>query len=178
MRVAKQNGWVTPTVFEGSYSAVARRPETELFPVLRRHGITFQAYSPIAGGFLAKTPAQLAGARGRWDAESQLGKMYRSLYDNPAQLEALQTWNGIATDAGVSPVEMAYRWIAHSSFLDGDAGDGIIIGANSAERAALTVGFIDKGPLEKYVVDRIDAIWPTIADVSPLDNWNDYLSRA
>ncbi|KAI8246917.1 hypothetical protein K4K57_006205 [Colletotrichum sp. SAR 10_99] len=57
--VAKDNGFVLPTVYQGNYSAVARKPEADLFPVLRKLGISFVAYSPIAGGFLTKTREQI-----------------------------------------------------------------------------------------------------------------------
>ncbi|KAL8640694.1 MAG: hypothetical protein Q9228_002420, partial [Teloschistes exilis] len=48
-----------PTVYQGCYNAVARHAESDLFPVLRELGINFYAYSPIAGGFLAKRSSQL-----------------------------------------------------------------------------------------------------------------------
>ncbi|MCI2435640.1 aldo/keto reductase, partial [Listeria monocytogenes] len=38
VRVAKENGFVVPSVYQGNYSAVARRTEAEVLPVLRKHG--------------------------------------------------------------------------------------------------------------------------------------------
>ncbi|KAI9326453.1 hypothetical protein DFJ73DRAFT_783498 [Zopfochytrium polystomum] len=67
----------TSTIYQGAYSAITRRQETELFPVLRRHGIAFYAYSPAAGGFLAKTSAAVeagtaAAASTRTEAASRI----------------------------------------------------------------------------------------------------------
>ncbi|KAL5332455.1 NADP-dependent oxidoreductase domain-containing protein [Aspergillus crustosus] len=75
IRIASEKGWILPTVYQGTYSAIARRAETELFPLLRKHNIEFYAYSPIAGGFLTKRPEDLiaeAGpqGQGRWDPTS------------------------------------------------------------------------------------------------------------
>lgn len=52
LRITKEKGYVKPTVFQGSYAAVARGIEDETLPLLRENGIALYAYSPIAGGFL------------------------------------------------------------------------------------------------------------------------------
>lgn len=55
LRICKEKGYVKPTVFQGSYAAVARGIEDETLPVLRENGIALYAYSPIAGGFLVSS---------------------------------------------------------------------------------------------------------------------------
>jgi aflatoxin B1 aldehyde reductase len=66
------NQGVLPTVFQGNYNAVSRPIESTLFPTLRKLGISFHAYSPIAGGFLVRSADQFqegkAGAP--WDQSS------------------------------------------------------------------------------------------------------------
>lgn len=52
IEVCQKNDYVLPSVYQGSYSAAARRVQDELIPLLREHSIAFYAYSPIAGGFL------------------------------------------------------------------------------------------------------------------------------
>ena len=52
LEISKKNGYVKPTVYQGNYSAVARLAENELIPLLKKEGIAFYAYSPIAGGLL------------------------------------------------------------------------------------------------------------------------------
>ena len=70
--ICKTNGWLLPTVYEGRYNAIQREVETEyaqissilrifyakrssnrLFPCLRKFGIRFYAYGPLAGGLLS-----------------------------------------------------------------------------------------------------------------------------
>ena len=52
LEICKKNSYIVPSVYQGSYAAVARRAEDELFPLLRENNFSFYAYSPIAGGFL------------------------------------------------------------------------------------------------------------------------------
>jgi aflatoxin B1 aldehyde reductase len=50
--ICKQRGFVLPTVYQGMYNALTRDVERELFPCLRRLGMSFYAYNPLAGGLL------------------------------------------------------------------------------------------------------------------------------
>ena len=52
VNLCKTNGWVSPTVYQGMYSAITRSVEKELFPCLKYYGIRFYAYSPLGGGIL------------------------------------------------------------------------------------------------------------------------------
>lgn len=38
-------GYVKPSVLQGQYNLFARKGEEELLPVLRKHGISYYAYS-------------------------------------------------------------------------------------------------------------------------------------
>ncbi|KAJ3175585.1 hypothetical protein HDU87_006082 [Geranomyces variabilis] len=173
VRVAKEHGFVLPTVYQGNYSAIARRQETELFPTLRKYNISFYAYSPVAGGFLTKSPQQiLDGGKGRWDPNSNFGKMYHALYNKPALMKALQIWEDLSKSSGIPKVELAYRWVAHNAGLKQDAGDAIIIGARNVQQLRETVAGLNKGPLPADVAKQIDQVWALAKDESPLDNFN------
>lgn len=71
----KAKGYMLLTAYQGNYSAVARKLESDLFPVLRRLNITFYAYSPIAGGFLTKTIQQVLDGAGRFSDSAPGGGM-------------------------------------------------------------------------------------------------------
>lgn len=45
------HGWVQPTVYQGLYNAIHRAAEPDLFPALRKYGISFYEYNPLGGGF-------------------------------------------------------------------------------------------------------------------------------
>ncbi|KAF9886721.1 hypothetical protein FE257_011098 [Aspergillus nanangensis] len=177
IRVAKENGFVLPSIYQGNYNAVARRSETELMPVLHRWNISFYAYSPIAGGFLTKNPEQLrAGGHGRWDPSGWTGNMYNALYNTPCMLRALEAFIRLSNEMGISQAELAYRWVAYNSQLRPKLGDGIIIGARFGPQLEEALVGLSKGALSKEVADRIDALWPDI-DESPLDNFEGYINN-
>jgi aflatoxin B1 aldehyde reductase len=178
IRVAKENNYVIPTVFQSNYNAFARRQEKEIIPILRRNNIAFYAYSPIAAGFLAKTPEYLAkGGEGRWDPDSLFGKMNHTLYNKPGMLKALGEFGEIAKDAGISRAELAYRWVAFNSALKGEQGGGIIIGPKSRMQLLEILEGLRKGPLNEDIGARVDALWKDIETESPLDNWEAYTSQ-
>lgn len=177
LRVCRERGFVAPTVYQGNYNAVARLPEAELFPLLRAHGIAFYAYSPIAGGFLAKKPADFDPANqdalrgGRWDVDSFGGKMYRFLYsDRRATLAALGAWHAIAAAEGITAAELAFRWVVHNSALDGARGDVAIIGPKDEAQLRSACAAIAKGPLSREVQAQCDAVWEPLRENAFLDN--------
>ncbi|CEP61699.1 aldo/keto reductase family protein LALA0_S03e08856g [Lachancea lanzarotensis] len=167
----KEKGYVLPSVYQGNYNAFSRKIEKTLFPVLAELKISFYAYSPIAGGFLAKTPQQVANGDGRFSYESFAGKMYNSLYNKPTLIKGLEQWNELAEKVGITSGSLAYRWIAHNSYLKRASGDAVIIGARNSASMAQNIEAIEQGPLEPEVVKEIDQIWELIANEAPLDNY-------
>ncbi|KAJ1323877.1 aflatoxin B1 aldehyde reductase [Microdochium nivale] len=168
VQVAKDNNLVVPSVYQGNYSAVARRIEKEVFPVLRKHNMAFYAYSPIAGGFLAKSKETLT--EGRFGRDDAIGKKYNNMYNKPSFLAALDTWEQIAQSEGVSRAELAYRWVTYHSKLEGTYGDAVIVGASKEQQLKDTVESLKKGPLSDSAAEKINAIWDSIKDDAVLDN--------
>lgn len=172
IRISKENNFVLPTVYQGNYSAIARKQEQELFPTLRKHNIAFYAYSPIAGGFLAKTKEQIVDPKvaGRWDRNTFIGGLYHTLYNKPTLLAALDTWGQISKDSGIPRAELAYRWVAYHSAIRAELGDAVVVGASRVEQLQQTLDGLSHGPLDEDVVERINGIWKDIEHESPLDN--------
>lgn len=179
VQICKDNHYIAPTVYQGSYNAVQRLMEVELLPILRKHKISYYAYSPSAGGFLAKTPEQLnAKSSARWQASTFAGDMYRNLYaDKPAIIEGLASWHQIAAAEGATGIDMAYRWVVHNSALDGSLGDSVIFGALREDHLRGTLAAVKEGPLSKESVAKIEEIWDRVKGDSHLDNFNDYLEE-
>jgi len=170
--IAKENGFVLPSVYQGNYNAVARRADNEIFPVLRKHNIAFYAYSPIAGGFLSKSKADLVDPNGRFgDANNALSSIYNGMYNRPSFVDALDAWEQIAKDEGVSRAELAYRWIVYHSKLRPELGDAIIVGARTGQQLSETVATIGKGPLSDAAVKKIDGVWESVKAEAALDNF-------
>ncbi|CAK7199895.1 hypothetical protein SEUCBS139899_002581 [Sporothrix eucalyptigena] len=156
----KEHNYVLPSVYQGTYSPITRFQETQLFPTLRRLGLSFYAFSPSAGGFLGKTVAQIEASL----KEPNGGPRGRRYAENPVFLGALKQWNEVAAKEGVSPAELAYRYIAYHSALKKDLGDALIIGAGSLQQLEETLTAIEKGPLSEAGVAGANAVWDSIKD--------------
>lgn len=164
--------YILPTVYQGCYNPVARRIETELFPVLRKLDIAFYAYGPQAGGFLAKSKEAVLEGQGRFDPSNRGGQMLRRLYCRPALLDCLEQWADIASAAGCSAADLACRWVKYNSMLRPEYGDAIIFSSSTLAQTEQTLSGLEQGPLEDEIVRRIDKIWDLVKHEAPLDNVN------
>lgn len=168
---AKSKGYILPTVYQSNYNLVARKNEALLFPTLRDLNISIHAYSPIAGGFLVKTPSQIENGTGRWDPASFAGKLYQKLYNKPSYLKYLEDYDKLAVESGAGRVGMAYRWVRYHSTLDGSLGDTIVIGASTPAQLNETLIQLDKGPLDNWVADKLNELWLMVEPDAPVDNF-------
>lgn len=179
----KKNDGVLPTVYQGNYNAVSRLIEKDLFPVLRKLNIAFNAYSPIAGGFLVKSSESFRSnsiETGRFSATNRsemIGKMYNTMYMKDSMLEALDEWEEVAKKEGVSKAALAYRWIAWHSALKGPE-DGVIVGASKGSQLEETLSAIKAGPLSEEAVNGIEAIWKKVEKDAPVDNYESFMKPA
>ncbi|KAL9117225.1 MAG: hypothetical protein Q9187_006242 [Circinaria calcarea] len=169
---ASSKGYVLPSVYQGNYNPVSRLNEVELFPLLRKLKMSFYAYSPLAGGFLVKTPEFMAaGNQGRWDKSVPYGALYHKLYNKPSMLEALTQWEAISKQSGIAKAALAYRWVAFNSQLTAKYGDGIIIGASRLAQLEETLKWLEDGPLDSNVTQQIEKVWDAVKDEAPFDNY-------
>lgn len=172
----KANNLVLPTVYQGNYNAVSRLIENTLFPVLRELGIVFYAYSPMAGGFLAKSRKDIeAGtADGRFAPTGSFTvQLYNKMYVKPALLDGLEKWSQLAKAQGIAPGELAYRWVYYHSALKPEKGDFVIAGASKLSHISATVEGLRRGPLAPEVVKGIDEIWEVVKHDAVVDNFDD-----
>ena len=173
--ICKERGFPLPTVYQGNYSAIARRQETELFPTLRKLNIAFYAYSPIAGGFLTKSKQQIiesSEGAGRFSKDHWLSGIYNGLYNKPSYHKALDLWEEAARVARCSRGELAYRWVAFDSPLSPKYGDAIIFGASKISQVSETLAWLKKGSVGEEAKAKVDEIWKVIEEDAPLDNYH------
>jgi len=164
--LCKTNGWVAPTVYQGMYNGITRAVEDELFPALRKYGIRFMAFNPIAGGILSgKYDFDKLPTEGRF-AERPL---YMERYWKKEIFEGL---NGLKRACGEHKIDMAqaaFRWMSCHSLLDAKYGDGIIFGASKMEHFnANMASCANKEPLPEDIIKEFDKAWRLCkADVAP-----------
>ena len=139
----RENDYVLPTVYQGSYNPLSRSKETTLFPTLRRLEISFYAYGVSAGGFLCKSPEMAAELARDMAAVSATCRPY---LQQEKYAVALAAWNAVAHDEGITGAELVYRWVTHHSALSARS-DAVILGASSPAQLEQTLTAIERGPL-------------------------------
>lgn len=175
--VCTEKGYTLPKVYEGNYNPVSRTVEQSLFPTLRKLGISFYAYSPMAGGFLTKTAEQLAKKgpdAGRFGGSGLGTDMYNALYNKPSYLKALELWAEAAQAAGCSKAELAYRWVACDSPLSNEHGDALIFGCSKPAQIPEVLGWLKKGSVGAEARAKIDEIWKMVEHEAPIDNYQSF----
>ncbi|KAF3924575.1 hypothetical protein ABW20_dc0105067 [Dactylellina cionopaga] len=170
--ICEKNSWIKPTVYQGLYNAVHRMVEFELIPCLRKYGIAFYAFNPLAGGFLTdryhrEVQDVDVESSSRFDANRIQGQFMRRRYWNDYYFDALDTIRPVAKKHGLTEAECALRWIVHHSKLKKEYNDAVIIGASSLKHMVSNLDDLEKGPLpEEVVVDGMDAGWAAVRGAS------------
>jgi aryl-alcohol dehydrogenase-like predicted oxidoreductase len=119
----------TPEAIQNSYSLLARQDERELLPLCAERGVTYLAFSPLAGGWLTGKynggPPYPAGSR-----MTQRPEPYAELVTEQT-FEALARLQAIATSRGTSMASLALAWL-----LADDRVAQIVIGPGRPEHLA------------------------------------------
>ncbi|TFK46415.1 Aldo/keto reductase [Heliocybe sulcata] len=163
--ICKANGYIQPTAYQGIYNAIHRAAEPELFPCLRKFGISFYEFNPLAGGFFTgryKPDQQSVEAGSRFDPNKQQGQSYRKRYWNDKTFEALASIQAAGEKHGLTLAEIALRWVSHHSQMKKEYGDAILIGASSVAHIKQNLIDLEKGPLPEDVVHALDDAWASL----------------
>ncbi|WP_091737595.1 aldo/keto reductase family protein [Phenylobacterium immobile] len=169
VETTRRKGWLAPTVYQGIYNAVTRPVEPELLPCLRRYGLRFHVFNPLAGGALATGVGQEAAVApgSRFDAGLPQGQAYRRRYWNDAYGSAIAGLQATCGALGLNPAAVALRWMVHHSALDGRFGDGVIVGASKPEHLRANLAALKAGPLPQAALEAIETANAAAAPQSP-----------
>ncbi|KAL1979198.1 hypothetical protein VTN96DRAFT_6520 [Rasamsonia emersonii] len=160
LHLCEQHGWQKPSCYQGDYNLVTRGMETKLLPILRAHGMSFNAFRPLAAGFLTGKLVNNQHANTRFGDDHPLGKAAQKLFGAEDLHSAMKKFDADVKATGLTPMEVAIRWIAHHSALKDE--DGIVIGASKAEQIRETVTMIRKGPLPAEVLEMTEELWNAV----------------
>ncbi|KAJ7916808.1 Aldo/keto reductase [Mycena leptocephala] len=163
--ICKQHGYVQPAVYQGIYNAIHRDVEPELFPALRKFGIAFYEFNPLAGGLLTDRYTSMdtkAESGSRFDPEFMAGKAYRGRYWKPEFFDALAAVRAVVTAHGLTMAEVALRWVSHHSLMRRACGDAIIIGGSTLHHIKENLVNLEKGPLPAEVLAALDTAWASV----------------
>lgn len=184
LSTCEAHGWQKPSVYQGQYNAICRGMETDLLPLLRRHGIAYVAFrfvrniapncrssgltntSPLAGGFLTGNFSLGNDLEGTRFAEGNImGVHYRPMYDKPALHTAIRKLHAFLQPRGVTMAEAALRWIFYHSSLGPQ--DAVIFGATKTAQIELNMSQIKKGPLTEEIRDMFEKTWDEVKGSAP-----------
>ena len=105
-----------PAVVQNSYSLLDRAAETDVLPVCERNGVAFQAFGPLAGGWLTgkyrRGEPRPAGSRMTQRPEPYLG------YERDRAYDGLDGLRRIADGRGVSMAGIALAWLLADPRVD------------------------------------------------------------
>jgi len=167
--ICKANGYIQPTAYQGIYNAIHRTVEPELFPCLRKFGISFYEFNPLAGGFFTgryNSPEDKPEAGSRFDPERNQGQNYRRRYWNEPYFKALDAIRPVVEKHNLTMAEVALRWISHHSLMSREHGDSVLIGASSLDHIEQNLKDLEKGPLPDEVLQALDEAWATVKPFS------------
>jgi aryl-alcohol dehydrogenase-like predicted oxidoreductase len=140
----------TPTLVQNSYSLLERGDEAEVIPLCAEHDIEYQAFSPLAGGWLTgkyrRGEAPPPGSRMTMRPEP-----YRHL-DDGRVYDALEMFERAAAERGVSAPGLALAWA-----LGGTS--SIVVGPRSPAQLE-PVGEALAVPLSTEERDRVGSLFP------------------
>jgi len=157
LHLCEENDYVKPTVYQGDYSAITRGMEKMLLPLLRTHGITFNAYRPLSSGYLTGKVTAGTEEGTRLSDSHPLGKALQGLFKTDENDAAVKKLGQVAQEAGMPLHEAALRWIFYHSAL-GER-DGVILGASRISQVQFNLESIQRGPLEPELVKMFNEVW-------------------
>lgn len=162
--ICVREGYVLPSVYQGGYNPIARQAEVTLFPLLRRLGMSFYAFSPLAGGLLAAASSRATDppAGSRFHAM----KVFRDIYLTPDILSALEAVQVRCDLERVELLDATVRWLMHHSPL-GDR-DAVILGASTEEQIDRSLAACEMPPLPDSLVAAWAALWQVVGRNPPM----------
>lgn len=160
--LGERNGWPKPLISQPMYNLLARRLEGEYQACSERFGLTNITYNPLAGGLL--TGKHQLGSEP--PAGTRFSKStYRDRYWNATQFAAVERLRGIAHQAGLTLLELAFRWV-----LGRPLTDCMLLGASSVDQLRSNLDALSGPALEPDVVTACDEVWKDLGGLAPAYN--------
>jgi aflatoxin B1 aldehyde reductase len=155
--ICKQNSYVVPSVYQGGYNPIARNCEDGLLPLLKQLNMTFYAYSPLAGGLLAKPLDKILNPEKGSRFNSM--KIFGDIYLNEKNIAALKKVQSVCDGEGVALMEATMRWFMHHSPLGKE--DAVILGASDDSQIEKSLSACKLGPLSQALLVAIEELKKT-----------------
>jgi aryl-alcohol dehydrogenase-like predicted oxidoreductase len=140
-----------PSVVQNSYSLLNRRDERDVIPLANANGIVYQAYSPLAGGWLSGK--YRAGEPMPPASRLALVPQWYEHIDEARAFRALWAMEELAAAQGTSVAALALGWVLAQRDIA-----GIVIGPRRAEHFA-PVWAARSDDLQREVVSELTSVF-------------------
>jgi 1-deoxyxylulose-5-phosphate synthase len=135
------------------YNLLFREVERELLPLCEEEGIGVIPYNPIAGGLLSgKHDPESGPTEGTRFVLGTAGDRYQARYWKDREFETVKQLRGIASEAGMSMVQMAVGWTLANPSITAP-----IIGASRPEQLDESIAAADS-PLSSDLKLALDGL--------------------
>ena len=161
--ICSKEGYVLPSVYQGGYNPIGRSPELTLLPLLKKLNMAFYAFSPLAGGLLAKPLADIQNPSKGTRFEAM--KIFADIYLTDQILPQLKHVQKVCDAEGVPLMEATMRWFMHHSPLGKE--DAFIIGASTEQQIDHSLTACEMGPLPDSLAGAWEEMWEEIKKSPP-----------
>ena len=149
VHLCRAHGWTLPRVSQVIYNLLVRQLDLEYFAFAKQFAIHTTIYNPLAGGLLAgRSLDGKVEPGGRFDKNP----MYQRRYLSDRFYELTRAYAALAEDAGLTPVQLAYAFLAQRPGVD-----SVLLGP--ATQAQLDAGIAGCSlPLPDGLAQKIDEL--------------------
>ena len=156
-------------MYQGHYNPVNRKAESTLLPILRKHKISFCAFSPTAVGLFSDNvnADSVNNPNLRWSNKTPIGRFWSDAYFKPEIFDAAAKIRAESEKLGLNGHHVALRWIIYHSALKEELGDAMCFGSATLEQHKGNLAALDAGPLPDNLVSIIESVWPDVKHVAP-----------
>lgn len=159
---ADRLGLPRPLLSQPMYNLIARRPDAEYASCSDYLGLSNIVYNPLAGGLLTGKHHMHDSPQPGTRFEAQA---YRDRYWSQELFAATTRLSSIASDAGMTIIELALRWLLVRPMVT-----CVLIGASSVEHLRTNVAAAGGPALDGAVLAACDSVWDTVGGVAPSYN--------
>lgn len=134
MELQRANGWAPFTHVQMYHSLLGRATEHEIWPMLRRYGLGFTAWSPLAGGFLSGKYTR----ENLKDPDNRLSGFDMIPFDKEVGFKLVERMRGIAAAHDASVAQVALAWTLSKATVS-----SVLIGASKMSQLDDNLAAVD-----------------------------------
>ncbi|MBR5070554.1 MAG: aldo/keto reductase [Oscillospiraceae bacterium] len=149
---AKEMNCIAPVITESVYNMLTRGIEDEMLPFLRQYNMGLAVYNPIAAGLLSGKHSRSGPAA---DSRLATNAGYNRRYWKEGNLDAVDELTAIASNAGMTLLELALSWLVSRKEVD-----SLIVGASKYDHVVQNIGIVSEPKqISDELLQRCDEVW-------------------